>query len=132
MAADKCKLQSICQLSLVPTKMLVSVVGNIISMSLAIAPVSRFMTHCMYARLETRVSWWVRLEITPEAWQELEFWSTCMVDYKCQPIWHSPSAVRVVHANASDTGYRGYVVEHRDCVAYGQWTEHESQQSSTW
>ena len=100
-------------------------------MSLAIGPVSRFMTCCMYALLETRVSWWVRLEITPEDRQELEFWRACMADYNCQPIWHSPSAVRVVYADTSDTGYGGYVVEHGDCVAYGQWTEHEAQQSST-
>ena len=130
-AAVKGKLQSIYQLSLVPAKMLASVVGSIISMSLAIGPVRRFMTRCMYALLETRVSWWVRLEITPEDRQELEFWRACMADYNCQPIWHSPSAVRVVYADASDTGYGGYVVEHGDCVAYGQWTEHEAQQSST-
>ena len=55
-----------------------------------------------------------------------------MADYNCQPIWHTPSAVRVVYADAIDTGYGGYVVEHGDCVAYGQWTEHEAQQSSTW
>ena len=55
-----------------------------------------------------------------------------MVDCNCQPIWQSPSAVRVVYADASDTGYGGYVVEHGDCVVYGQWTEHEAQQSSTW
>ena len=73
LAVVKGKLQSICQLSLVPAKMLVSVVGSIISISLAIGPVSCFMTHCMYALLETKVSWWLRLEITPEAWQELKF-----------------------------------------------------------
>ena len=66
-AAVKGKLQSICQLSLVPAKILASVVGSIISMGLAIGPVSRFMTRCMYALLETKVSWWVRLEITPGA-----------------------------------------------------------------
>ena len=52
-AAVKGKLQSIYQLSLVPPKMLASVVGSIISMSLAIEPVSRFMARYMYALLET-------------------------------------------------------------------------------
>ena len=55
-----------------------------------------------------------------------------MADYNSQPIWHSPSAVRVVYSDASDTGFGGYVVEHGACVAYGQWTKHEAQQSSTW
>ena len=40
--------------------------------------------------------------------------------------------MRVVYSDASDTGYGGYVVEHGPCVAYGQWTEQEAQQSSTW
>ena len=132
LAAVKGKLQSICQLKLVPAKLLASALGSLISMSLAIGPVSCFMTRCMYALLETKVSWSVRLEITPEPRHELEFWMVFMADYNCQPIWHSPSAVRVVYADASDTGYGGYVVEDGDCVAYGQWTEYEAQQSSTW
>ena len=126
------KLQEICKWKLIPAKRLASVAGSIISMSLAIGSVSRFMTRSMYTLLETRLSWWEMLEITPEARQELEFWKACLADYNCQPIWHSPSAVRVVYSDASDTGYGGYVVEHGSCVAYGQWSEHEALQSSTW
>ena len=54
------------------------------------------------------------------------FGKPVLADYNCQPIWYSPSTVRVVYSDASD------VVEHGACVAYGQWTEHEAQQSSTW
>ena len=82
------------------------------------------MIRSMYTQLETRLSWWEMLEITPEARQELEFWKACLVDYNCQPIWHSPFVVRVVYSDASDIGYGGYVVEHGSCVAYGQWSEH--------
>ena len=42
------------------------------------------------------------------------------------------TAMRVVYSDASDTGYGGYLVEHSPCMAYGQWTEHEAQQISTW
>ena len=131
-AALKSKLHSICQLSKVQAKQLASIVGSIISMSLAVGPVSRFMTRCLYTVLETRHSWWDSLDITEDARQELEFWKACLTDFDCQPIWHSPSAVRVVYSGASDTGYGGYVVEHGPCVAYGQWEEHEASQSSTW
>ena len=75
-------------------------------MSLAIGPVSRFMTRSMCTLLETRLSWWEILDITPDARQELEFWKACFSNYNCQ---HSPSTVRV---DASDTAYGGYVVEH--------------------
>ena len=71
-------------------------------MGLAIGPVSRFMTRRLYALLETRQSSWGDvLEIGREARQELEVW-------KGSPaIWHSPSEVRVVYSDASDTGYGG-------------------------
>ena len=131
-AALRGKLLDVSKLELVPAKQLASVVGSIISMSLAIGPVSQFMTRSMYLLLETRHSWWDNLEITLEARQELDFWVSCVSEYNCQPIWQSPSAVRVVYSDASDTGYGGYVVEHGPCVAYGQWTDHEAQQSSTW
>ena len=139
LAAVKDKLQKSYQLRLVSAKHLASVVGSILSMSLAIGPVARFMTRSMYtlldtrsSLLDTRSSWLELLTISPEAREELKFWNACLADYNCQPIWHSPSAVRVVYSDASDTGYGGYVVEHGPCVAYGQWTEQEAQQSSTW
>ena len=47
LTAVACKLQRICQLKLVPDKQLASVVGSIISMGLAIGPVSRFMTRSL-------------------------------------------------------------------------------------
>ena len=42
--------------------------------------------------------------------------------------------MRVVYSDASDNGYSWLVlvVEHRPCVAYGQWTQNEAQQSFTW
>ena len=59
----------------------------------------------------------------------------CMTNYNCPTIvnlFGTHRLLGVVYADASDTGYGGHVVEHGDCVAYGQWTEHEAQQSSTW
>ena len=56
---------------------------------------------------------------------ELEFWVNCLHSYNSQPIWHSPSAVRVVYSDASDTGYGGYTVEHGVHVAQGSWLPEE-------
>ena len=56
--------------------------------------------------------WCDMLTLSFEARHELEFWLDSLKDYKSQPIWLSPSAVRVVYSDASDTGYGGYVVEH--------------------
>ena len=125
-------LHQVLQADETPARLLASVVGKIISMGLAIGPVSRFMTRSLYAVLESRVTWCERLALSPEAREELRFWESNMAKYNAQPIWHSPSAVRVVYSDASDTGYGGYVVEHGPCTSYGQWSKEEAEQSSTW
>ena len=113
-------------------KFIASLVGKIISMSIALGPVSRFMTRALYALLETRGSWCEFLAITREAQEELLFWVECLQDYNAQPIWHSPSALRCVYSDASDTGYGGYTVEHGMHIAQGNWLPEEAKQSSTW
>ena len=126
------RLDQACQLALISAKQLASIVGKIISMGLAIGPVSRFMTRSLYAALESRQTWCDLLRLSPEARAELRFWSASLSEYSSQPIWRSPSALRVVYSDASETGYGGYVVEHGPCVSFGQWTAEEASQSSTW
>ena len=55
-----------------------------------------------------------------------------MAQYNAQPIWLSPSAVRIVYSDASDTSYGGYTVEHGLDVAQGCWLLDKAAQSSTW
>ena len=131
-AALQCLLRRACQSRLVVAKRLASIVGRIISMGLAFGPVSRFMTRCLYAVLESRYAWCDVLTLSDEAMDELTFWSSSLEEYNVQPIWHSPSAVRVVYSDASDTGYGGFVVEHGTCISHGQWTAAEAGLSSTW
>ena len=78
------------------------------------------------------MAWCEVLPLSDEALEELEFWSQSLECYNARPIWHTPSAVRVVYADASETGYGGYVVEHGASVSYGQWTLLEAVRSSTW
>ena len=87
---------------------LASIVGQIISMDLVIGPVCRFMTQSLYAVLDNRLTWCDNLLLSPKAQEELTFRGDCLEKYNSQPIWHSPSAVRVVYSEASDTGYGGY------------------------
>ena len=116
----------------IKARALASIVGRIISTGLAFGPISRFMTRSLYAVLESRCAWCEMLTLSSEAREELSFWSSSLGEYNSQPIWHTPSAVRVVYTDASDTGYGGYVVEHADCISYGQWTCQEAGHSSTW
>ena len=125
-------IQQTLQAGKVQARLLASVVGKIISMGLAFGPVSRFMTRSLYAVLESRTAWCERLVLSEVARAELRFWELSMDGCNSQPIWRSPSAMRVVYSDASDTGYGGYVIEHGPCTAYGQWSEQEAKQSSTW
>ena len=117
-------LQQLINNALSPNSMqartLAKIVGKIISMGLAVGPVSRFMTRSMYTLLETRHAWCEQLIFSPEALEELRFWANSIADYSSQPIWHFPGAVRVVYSDASDTGYGGYVVEHGPAVVNEQ------------
>ena len=111
---------------------LASIVGKIIAMGLGIGPITRFMTRSMYTLLESRTSWNGFLRLTPEAQYEINFWIEGLRQYNSQPIWYTPSAIRVVYTDASESGYGGYLVEHGCHVATGQWSEEDKVKSSTW
>ena len=112
-------LDMYCQAHHIRAKCLASILGKVVSMSLAFGAVSRFMTCSLYALLESRQSWFEPLQLSAEAKAELMFWSIGLQGYNSQPIWCSPGAVRVMYSDASETGYGGYVVEHGPCVSHG-------------
>ena len=113
-------------------RQLASIIGKVTSMSLAVGPISRLMTRSMYAMLDCREYWCQTIPITEEARKELNFWLEQIDSISGQEIWHSPSAVRVVYSDASNTGYGGFTVEHRCHIVQGMWPEDEAKQSSTW
>ena len=94
--------------------------GNIISMSIVLGPVARLMTRSLYTLLNSRHSWYEKLQVFLEAAEELQFWRKCLSDFNDQNIWRSPSAVRLIYSDASDTGFGGYRVEHGPQIAHGQ------------
>ncbi len=86
-------LNQACQSNMIPASRIASIVGRVISMGLAIGPVSRFMTRSLYTVLEARQAWGDCLTLSLEAQAELRFWSTSLADYNSQPRWRSPSAI---------------------------------------
>lgn len=111
---------------------LARIMGKIISMALALGPVTRLMTRSLYTVLNARRSWCQYLLLTADAMEELSFWLEHIDKFNGQNIWPRASAVRVVYSDASSTGFGGYCVEHGDQVVTGQWSKEETTQSSTW
>ena len=112
-----------------PARSLASITGKLISMSIALGPVTRLMTRGLYALINTHNSWCYTLTISPEAIKELQFWLGQINNFNGQNMWHSPSAIRVVYSDASSSGYGGYLVEHGCHIAHGQWLPNERTQS---
>ena len=126
------KLLEVTKAQLMTARQLASVVGKIISMSLASGPVIRLMTHNLHAVLNNKTTWCQKLALTPEVLQELRFWLDEVSKFNGQHIWPKPSAVRVVYSDASASGDGGYTVEHGTMVVTGQWSAEDTLQSSTW
>ena len=74
----------------------------------------------------------LHLGIYPDARKELNFKKREMKSFNGQNKWCSLSAIRILYPDASDTRYRGYMVQHGCHIAQGQWSMVEAKQCSTW
>jgi hypothetical protein len=119
---------------LVPARLLASVIGQVISMSLAIGPVARLRTRALYDVINSRRFWSEKLSLPALACDEILFWKSSLPAFNGRPIWFSPGATRVVFSDASATGFGGFhnMVEVGPDIAHGQWSEYEASLSSTW
>ena len=77
----------------IPSRLLASLTGKIISMLVALGPVARLMTRGLYALLNTRQTWCDVLSISADARSDLQFWLTEIQKFNGQDIWVGPSAV---------------------------------------
>ena len=57
--------------NLISARNIARITGQVISMSLALGPIARFMTRGLYALLNSRYSWCHMLKVSPEAALEL-------------------------------------------------------------
>ena len=128
----KSAITNVPTLGTITARSLASIVGQIISMSLAIGPVSRLRTRALYSIINQRIFWSDRLSLSVEAQDELRFWQHNIAQLNGRSIWFSPSVTRVVYSDASGTGCGGYVVELGPEVSHGQWSADQAKCSSTW
>ena len=77
----------------VPVWQLASIVDQIISMSLAVGPLTRLRSRQMYEVLKYRRSWNDRVPLSDGASDELLFWKDSVSKCNGQPIWFSPGGI---------------------------------------
>lgn len=80
---------------LIPVRLLASIVGQIIAMSLAIRPIARLCTRYVYDVINYQHGWHAKLSLTEGSREELLFWRDSIGSFNGQPIWFSAGATRV-------------------------------------
>ncbi len=116
----------------ITARKLASIVGQVVSMSLAVGNLARLMTRECYALINSCEAWSSVLDLNQGAGRELRFWHSSLARWNGARIWHTPSTARIAYSDASDVAYGGYVVDIGQEVAHGQWSPAESRKSSTW
>ena len=111
---------------------LASLAGRIMSCFLALGPVTRIFTREMYACVELRSGWRDSVELTPGARREMRFWRDTLSRWDGEAIWPTKLVrPRVLHVDASDSGWGGWQegLQHFDACEY--FTPEEAAESST-
>ena len=116
---------------------LAKVAGHLMSMHRVLAGGVRLRTRGLYALIDTRRSWFSAVSWTPQAREELQFWTHMIDELKCAPLWESCPVVNVLSwSDASDTGWGGYVqlASGETVSACGMWEGcvQDAHLSSTW
>ena len=119
--------------SSVTARQLAGLVGSIVSMGLALGPVSRLWTRAMYYDILSAEFWSQHIALSPEAMREVQFWKESFDDCHGQPIWKTDPKIDVIaYLDASDSGWGGYCVNVGGTSVAGSWSEAQSRESSTW
>ena len=110
-------------------------VGMVVSMGLALGPVSGLWTRALYRDILSAEFWSQRITLSPEAAREVEFWKDSFHHCNGRPIWDADPKIDVTsYSDASDSGGGGgcYCVNVVGTEVSGSWSEMESRESSTW
>ena len=116
----------------VSVKSLASFSGSIISMSLALGPITRLMTRATYHTIESRSSWACSLYLPSSVASELSFWQNHIAELNGFPFHYRLSPTMQIFSDASDTGFGGFVDGKPELRAHDLWSPSEKTYSSTW
>ena len=111
---------------------LARIAGSIISVALAVGPISRLLTRQMYLAIELRSAWDHTLRFSPALLEELRFWYNNIDSFNGYSLRPPPDSSTVVFSDASDVAFGGFSASLDGVVASGMFTSEDLGQSSTY
>ena len=109
------------------------IIGMIVSMGLALDPVTRMRRRTLYMDINKASLWDQKIKLSESAKDELCFLNNCFHCLNGQPIWPASTKISVLtYADASQFGWGGYCVNLSGMCAKGNFSESEISKSSTW
>ena len=87
---------------------LARIAGSIISVALAVGPISRLLTRQMYLAIETRSGWDHPLHFSPSLVEELRFWRCNVDSFNGYAIRPPVASSTIVFTDASDVSFIGF------------------------
>ena len=108
------------------------IAGSIISVALAVGPISRLLTRQMYLAIESRTAWDHTLRFSPALLEELRFWYNNIDSFNGYSLRPPPDSSTVVFSDASDVAFGGFSASLDGVMASGMFTSEDLGQSSTY
>jgi hypothetical protein len=125
-------LQEIKAQKRVLVRKLASFIGQIISMSIVIGPVSQIMTRFLSMDVLKAQTWNSYVSISHESFEQLCFWETNMAVLSHRKLNTAGVCSKIVYSDASSTAFAAYEVNTINGVSHGVWSTDEACRSSTW
>lgn len=93
--------------SWVPVRAVASFIGQIISMSIVIGPVSQIMTRYLSIDVLQANNWSSYIKLSDFSIQQLSFWETTLVSLNVKHLHNSRVCSKIVYSDASGSAYGG-------------------------
>ena len=87
---------------------LAKVAGSIISIALAVGPISRLLIRQMYLAIESRSAWHHTLRFSPALLEQLRFWYNNIHSFNGYSLHPPLDSSTVIFSDASDVAFGGF------------------------
>ena len=107
------------------------IAGSIISLSLAVGPISRLFTWQMHLAIESRSGWDQTFRFPAALLEELKFWYSNIGSFNSYSLRPPPDTSTVIFSDASDVAFGGFSASLDGLAATDMFTFDDLGQSST-